>query len=153
MCQCQGDSYIAAGKVIRNFRNFLSVLRGHSVFSSPPQRPMTSDFEGFSIPDFIHDIYFPILILERKSQYFPFWMLSAKQGNYWYHFYNVFGMTRSLTGDWTRDHTTRLSRRWCSSSYSLVSQIDVFIATKFITLFIHCSQLTTINTKLNDRRV
>ena len=23
------------------------VLRGHSVFSSPPQRPMTSDFEGF----------------------------------------------------------------------------------------------------------
>ena len=25
----------------------LSVLRGHSVFSSPPQQPMTSDFEGF----------------------------------------------------------------------------------------------------------
>jgi len=22
-------------------------LRGHSFFSSPPQRPMTSDFEGF----------------------------------------------------------------------------------------------------------
>ena len=42
----------------------LSVLRGHSVFSSPPQRPMTSDFEGVYIPDFIHYIYFPILILE-----------------------------------------------------------------------------------------
>ena len=26
----------------------LSVLRGHSVFSSPPQRPMTSDFEEFN---------------------------------------------------------------------------------------------------------
>ena len=39
----------------------------------------------------------------RKSQYFPFSMLSDKQGHYWYHFYNVFGMTRSLTGDWTRD--------------------------------------------------
>ena len=39
----------------------------------------------------------------RKSQYFPFWMFSAKQGHYWYHFYNVFGMTRSLTGDWTRE--------------------------------------------------
>ena len=26
-------------------------------------------------------------------------MLSAKQGNCWYHFYNVFGMTRSLTGE------------------------------------------------------
>ena len=54
----------------------------------------------------------------RKSQYFPFSMLSAKQGNYWYHFYNVFGLTRSLTGDWTRNlphsnqhYTTRLSRR------------------------------------------
>ena len=50
----------------------LSVLRGHSVFSSPPQRSMTSDILGFSIPDFIHYIYFPILILE-------------KQGHYWYH--------------------------------------------------------------------
>ena len=49
----------------------LSVLRGHSVFSSPPQRPMTSDFEGFSIPDFIHYIFFPILILE-KEPVFPF---------------------------------------------------------------------------------
>ena len=74
----------------------LSVLRGHSVFSSPPQRSMTSDFKGFSIPDFIHNIYFPILILE-KEPVFPFRMFSAKQGHYWYHFYNVFGMTRSLT--------------------------------------------------------
>ena len=39
----------------------------------------------------------------RKSRYFPFLMFSAKQGNYWYHFCNVFGMTRSLTGDWTGD--------------------------------------------------
>ena len=45
-------------------------------------------------------------------------MLSAKQGNYWYHFYNVFGMTRSLTRNWTWDlrtrnqhSTTRLSMR------------------------------------------
>ena len=38
-----------------------------------------------------------------KSQYFPFWMVSAKQGHYWYHFYNAFDMTRSLNGDWTRD--------------------------------------------------
>ena len=60
------------------------------------------DFDCFSIPDFIHYIYCPILILE-KEPVFPFLMFSAKQGNYWYHFYNVFGMTRSLTGDWTRD--------------------------------------------------
>ena len=44
----------------------LSVLRGHSVFSSPPQRPITSDFKGFSIPDFIHYIYVPLLILEKE---------------------------------------------------------------------------------------
>ena len=31
----------------------LSVLRGHSLFSSPSQWRMTSDFEGISIPDFI----------------------------------------------------------------------------------------------------
>jgi len=52
-------------------------------------------FEGFSIADFIHYIYFPILILEKEPA-FSFSMLSAKQGHYWYHFYNVFGMTPSL---------------------------------------------------------
>ena len=71
-------------------------------FSSPPQRPLISDFEEISIPDFIHYTFCPILILQ-KEPVFPFFMLSAKQGNYRYHFYNVFGMTRSLTGDWTRD--------------------------------------------------
>jgi len=45
---------------------------------------MTSDFEGFSIPDFIHLIYFPIFILEKEPA-FPL-MFSAKQGKYWYHF-------------------------------------------------------------------
>ena len=40
----------------------LSVLRG---FSAPPQRPMTSDFEGLPIPDFIYYIFFPILIIEK----------------------------------------------------------------------------------------
>ena len=63
---------------------------------------MTSNFEGFSSLDFIHYIYFPILIL-KKEPVFCFLMFSAKQGQYWYHFYNVFGMTRSLTGNWTRD--------------------------------------------------
>ena len=51
------------------------------VFFIPQKRPMTSNFEGFSIPDFIHYIYFPILILEKEPA-FPFWMFSAKQGNY-----------------------------------------------------------------------
>ena len=70
----------------------LSVLRDHSVFSSPPERPMTYDFAGFSIPDLIHYIFCPIFILQ-KEPVFPFLMLSAKQVYCWYHFYNVFGMT------------------------------------------------------------
>ena len=59
----------------------LSVLRGHLVFSTPPQRPMTSNFAGFSIPDFIDYIYFPILVFE-KEPVFPFLIFSAKQANH-----------------------------------------------------------------------
>ena len=72
---------------------------------------------GFSIPDCIHYIYFPILILEIEPV-FPLWMFSAKQGHYWYHFYNVFGMTRPWLGiepgtsrTRSQHYTTRLSRR------------------------------------------
>ena len=77
--------------------------------------PVTTanDFYTRSYP--LH--YFLILILE-KEPVFPFSMLSAKQAHYWYHFYNVFGMTRSLTEDWAgtsrtrhQHSTTRLSRR------------------------------------------
>ena len=62
----------------------LSVLRDQSVFSSPPQRPTSKVFNTRSYP--LH--YFLILIRE-KEPVFPFSMLSAKQGNYWYHFYNL----------------------------------------------------------------
>ena len=56
-----------------------------------------------SIPEFIHYIFCPIIILQ-KEPVFPSLMLSAKHRHYWYHFYNVLiGMTRSLTGDWIRD--------------------------------------------------
>ena len=48
-----------------DFCRFCVVIR----FSSPPQRPMTSDFEGYSIPEFIHYIYFPILILEKEPEF------------------------------------------------------------------------------------
>ena len=70
----------------------MSVLRGHSVLSSPPLRPMTSDFEGFSTPDFIHYIFFPIFfpyLNSKERASISLLMLSAKQGNYWYHFYYV----------------------------------------------------------------
>ena len=79
----------------------LSVLRGHSFFHplhSGQWPPTLKDVYTRYYP--LH--YFLILILE-KEPVFPFSMLSAKQGHYWYHFYNVFGMTRSMIGDWTRD--------------------------------------------------
>ena len=77
----------------------LSVLHSHSVIlprHNGQWSPTSKDPRSYPLH------YFLILILE-KEPVFPFSMLSAKQGNYWYHFYNVFGMMRSLTGDWTRD--------------------------------------------------
>ena len=49
----------------------LSVLRDHSVFSSPPQQPMTSDFEGF-LSQILSITFFVLSLFFRKSQYFPF---------------------------------------------------------------------------------
>mgnify|MGYP006890325548 CR=1 FL=1 len=104
--------------LLLDFCRFCAVI---PFFLSLPQRPMTSDFEDF-YPIFypIHMIVFPILILEKEAAVFPFLMLISKQGNYCrYCFYNFFGMTWSLTGDWTRDlhhSNSRLSRKrfFCS---------------------------------------
>ena len=105
--------------------------------------PTSKDFYTRSYP--LHD--FLILILE-KEPVFPFSMLSAKQGNSWYHFYFVFGMTRSLTGDWTRtfrtrsqQSTTRLSRRhvplWQFNSFFKTTYIVTFILSRcFVTSFL-----------------
>ena len=38
---------------------------------------MTSYFEGFSIPDFIHYIFFPLLILQ-KEPVFPFFNVECQ---------------------------------------------------------------------------
>ena len=59
------------------------------------QWPLTSkDFYTRFYP--LH--YYRILIL-LKEPVFPFSMLSAKQGNNWYHFYNVFGYNDAVL-DW-----------------------------------------------------
>ena len=71
-------------------------------FFHPRHNSQLLRLRRISIPDFIHYIFCPIFIL-LKEPVFPFLMLSAIQGNYWYHFYNVFGMMLFLTGDWTRD--------------------------------------------------
>ena len=93
----------------------LSVLRGHSVFSSPPQRPMTSDFEAFSIPDCIHYIFVPILILEPV---FPFscWVPNKGTTGTIFNTYLVWrGPCRGIEPGSSRTRsqhfTTRLSKR------------------------------------------
>jgi len=38
------------------------------------------------------------IFMFEKEPLFPFLLLSAKQGNHWYHLFKVFGMTQSLPG-------------------------------------------------------
>ena len=115
----------------------LSVMCGHSVFSSPPQWPMTSIYEGFSIPDFIHYIFFANLILQ-KEPVFPFFMLSAKQGNYWYLFITSLvwrvpwlGIEPVTSRTWIQHSTTRLSMRRClliwTALYRFIDQVQPLI--------------------------
>ena len=82
-----------------DFCRFCVVIRFFHPRHNSQWPPTSKDFYTRSYP--LH--YFLILFLEKEPVFFPFSMFSAKQGNYWYHFYNVFGMTRSLTGDWNRD--------------------------------------------------
>ena len=92
-----------------DFCRFCVVIRFFHPGHNGQWPPTSKDIYTRSYP--LH--CFLILFLE-KEPVFPFSMFSAKQVNYWYHFYNDFGMTRSLSGDWTRDHqdsTNRLSRR------------------------------------------
>ena len=81
-----------------DFCRFCLVMRFFHPRNNGQWPPTSKDFYTRSY--LLH--YFLILILD-KEPVFPFSVLSAKHGNYWYQFYNVFSMTRSLTGDWTRD--------------------------------------------------
>ena len=100
------------------FMGFLfSVCLCHSGFSSPPQRPITSDFEGFLYQILSITLFSYLNSWERASS-FPFLLLSAKQGNYWYHFVTSLVWRGPRPGieprtSRTRSHhsTTRLSRR------------------------------------------
>ena len=82
----------------------VSVLCGHSVFSSPPQRPMTSDF-----------LFSYLKSWERAS--ISLFNVESLTRELLVPFYNVFGMTRPLIEPGTsrtrcQHSTTRLSRRW-----------------------------------------
>ena len=102
------------------FFSGLSVLCGHAVFSSSPQRPMTSDFEGFSITDFIHYIYFPIFNSWKRASIFPFECSVLNKGTTG----TILITSLVWRGPWlgiepgtsrtrSQHYTTRLSRRRC----------------------------------------
>ena len=98
----------------------VSVLRGHSGFPSPPQRPMTSDFEWFLYQILSITLFSYLNSWERVGiSLFRCWVLN--KGTTWFHFFNVFDMTRSWLGiepgiSRTRSQhsSTRLLRRRCS---------------------------------------
>ena len=63
------------------------------------QRPSTSkDF----YPRF-YPLHFSSYLYSLERASISLFNVECQQGNCWCHFYNVFGMTWSLTGDWTRD--------------------------------------------------
>ena len=124
--------------------DFLSVLRGHSFFSSPPQRPMlTSDFEGFSVPDFIHYIYFPIFILEKV--FFPCECSVLNKGTT----STIFITSLVWRGPWlgiepgtsrtqSQHYTTRLSRRQWTCNESQLPTRRIKSIAKMVSHIIHC---------------
>ena len=95
LCSCAVSCFVF---LAFDFCRFCVVIRIFHRRHNGQWPPSSKDFYTRSYP--LH--YFLTLILEKEPE-LPFSMLSAKQGNYWYHVYNVFGMTRSLTGDGTRD--------------------------------------------------
>ena len=103
----------------------LSVLHGHSVFSSPAQRPMTFDFEGFLF-QMLSITFLSHLNFLRKSQYFPFQCCVLNKGTTG----TIFITSLSWRGPWlgiepgpshtrSQHYTTRLSRWQCLLSLNV----------------------------------
>ena len=80
----------------------LSVLRGHPGFFHTRHNgqwpPTLKDFYPRLYP-----LHFCTILILKLEPVFPFFNVECQTREYWNHFYNVFDMTRSLTGDWTRD--------------------------------------------------
>ena len=108
---------------IKKLRLTSSALRGHSFFFIPATiaddlRPPS---KILSITFFVLSLFLSISLL----------MLTAKQGTYWYHLYNVFGIARSLTMYWTRDLP-----HWMSSLYTRLSRrIVIFVRNEIVFVF------------------
>ena len=59
---------------------------------------------------------------------FLFLILSDTQGNYRYHFYNVFGMMRSVSGYWTRylPHSKPVLYHWAIEADMFIKYWDMY---------------------------
>ena len=92
--------FIVFGNILKDFCvQLFSVLRGHLAFLSPPQRPMTSNFFLSQILSIT--FFFYLNSSERAG--ISLFNVECQTRVLLVPFYNVFGMTRSLTGDWTQD--------------------------------------------------
>ena len=81
----------------------LSVLRGHSVFFIPATTANDLRLRRIFYPRFYPLHLCSYLNSWERARIFTFECSVQHKGTTWYHFYNVFDMTRSLTGDWTWD--------------------------------------------------
>ena len=75
------------------------------------------------IPDGIH-LFFERGLRGERSQTCPY-MLSAKQGSIWYHFYKVFGMTRSGIEPTTSRSRGERSNHWATAAVNIFSTYDL----------------------------
>jgi len=62
----------------------------------------------------------------ERSQTCPY-MLSAKQGSIWYHFYNVFGMMRSGIESTTSCSRGERSNHWATADLWYLNNVHVFL--------------------------
>ena len=67
------------------------------------------------IPDGINLFFIEQDLRGERNQTCPY-MLSAKEGNIWYHFYNVFGMTRSGIEPTTSRLRGKRSNHWATAA-------------------------------------
>ena len=119
----------------------LSVLRGHSVFSSPQQQPMTSEFEGF-LYQVLSITLFSCLNSWERAVIFPFqcWVLNKRTTG------TICITSLVWRGPWlgiepgtsrTRSHhyTTRLSRRrysQCETETNIIWMRSAFSVNKIL---------------------
>ena len=130
---CSGNDYIDLLSLVMLTQvdiffcvRLLSVLHGHSVFSSPPQRPMTSDFERF-LYQILSITLFSYRYSWERASIIPFqcWVLNKGTTGTIFITYLVWrdpwlGIEPGTSGTRSQHSTTRLSRRRYFSMMTLL---------------------------------